>query len=173
MAERSSNSLATVTTEAHPKTLWPNSPNNMIGTGSYAASIIFQFHFKDIVMNTKTFFVAAVVGAITTLGTGSAFATEVSFEPPVPYTSSVSRAEVRAEALRARAAGLIANGELSVVIADTGPSLTRGQVKAELLEAIRIGAIDDGEKSVAPTAAQLESIRLAGLRALVMTMASR
>jgi Domain of unknown function (DUF4148) len=153
----------------------PTAQRNAVGSGNFPASFIFQFHIKDIVMNTKNFFAAAVaaIAAITTLGAGSAHANDAGFEYPVAVTSTVSRADVKAEALRARAAGLIAQGELSIVIADTGPSLTRAQVKAELAQALRIGAIDDGERSVTPTAAQLESIRLAGLRAVVMTMASR
>jgi hypothetical protein len=164
--------LTVVTTEAHPKTLWPNSPNNMIGSGSCAASFIFQIHFKDTVMNTKTFFIATVnaIGAITTLGAGSAFANEVSFELPMVYTSTVSRADIHADALRAK---WTSRGERNIVVTNTGPALTRAQVKAETLEAIRVGAIDRHEQSVAPTADQLESIRQAGLRAVVMTMASR
>jgi hypothetical protein len=170
MAKKSSNSLAVVTTEAHPKTLWPNSRNNLIGSGSCAASFIFQIHFKDIVMNTKTFFIAAAIGAITTLGAGSAFATEVSLELPMVYTSTLSRANVHADAARVK---WTSRGERNIVVTDTGPALTRAQVKAELLEAVRIGAIDRHEQSVTPTAAQLESIRQAGLNAVVMTMASR
>jgi hypothetical protein len=90
----------------------------------------------------------------------------------VALTSAVSRADVQAETLRARAAGLIAYGERNVVVADSGPALTRAQVKAETLEAIRVGAIDRHEHNVAPTAAQLDSIRMAGLKAALVTMAS-
>jgi hypothetical protein len=131
-------------------------------------------HFKDIVMNTKTFLAAAfaTIGAIATLGAGSAFAGEGTDAYPVAYTSTVTRAEVQAETLRARAAGLIANGEQSIVIAETGPMLSRAQVRAETLEAIRVGAISRQEQSAAPTAAQLESIRLTGQKAVAMTMAS-
>jgi hypothetical protein len=91
----------------------------------------------------------------------------------VAYTSTVSRADVSADAVRARAAGLVAQGELSVVVADSGPTLSRAQVKAETLEAIRVGAISHGEKDTALTAQQLESIRLAGVKAVSMTLASR
>jgi hypothetical protein len=122
-------------------------------------------------MNTKTFFFAAIA-AITTLGAGSAFAGEATYDYPVTVTSTVSRESIQIEALRARAAGLIAQGEQSIVVADTGPALTRAQVKAETLEAIRVGAINRQEQSVTPTAAQLESIRQAGQKAVAMTMAS-
>jgi Domain of unknown function (DUF4148) len=117
-------------------------------------------------MTTKTFFIAALT-ALTTFGATAAFAGEATYDYPVSYSSTLTRAAVKADVLRARAAGLIAQGEHSVVIAETGPALTRAQVKAETLEAIRIG-----EHSVVPTAAQLDSIRLAGLKAVAMTMAS-
>ncbi len=123
-------------------------------------------------MNTKTLF-AAAFAAIATLGATSALADGATYEFPTTTTSTVSRADVKAETLRARAVGRIAEGERSIVITDSGPSLTRAQVVAETLEAIRIGAISRHEQSVSPTAAQLESIRQAGLRAITMTMASR
>jgi hypothetical protein len=133
-----------------------------------------QPSFKDIVMNTKTFLAAAFVtlGAISTLGAGSAFANEGTYDDPVSSTSALHRAEVKAEALRARAAGLIASGERNIVIVDTGPALSRAQVNAETLEAIRVGAIGRREQSVAPTAAQAENIRRAGLKAVAMEIAS-
>jgi hypothetical protein len=123
-------------------------------------------------MNTKTCIFAAFA-IVATLSTASAFAGEASYDYPVVYPSVVSRADVSAEAVRARAAGLIAQGESSVVVADSGPALSRAQVKAETLEAIRVGAIGHREKDVAPTARQLESIRLAGVKALEMTVAAR
>jgi hypothetical protein len=123
-------------------------------------------------MNTRTFIFAAFA-AITAVGTASAIAGEATYDYPVAYTSTVSRADVSADAVRARAAGLVAQGELSVVVADSGPALSRAQVKAETLEAIRVGAIGHREKDVALTAQQLESIRLAGAKAVAMTVASR
>jgi hypothetical protein len=122
-------------------------------------------------MNTKTFVIAAFA-AVTTFGLSSAFAGEASYDYPVAQTSAVSRADVKAQTLRARAAGLIAYGERNVVVADNGPALTRAQVKAETLEAIRVGAIDRHEHNVVATAAQLDSIRMAGLKASVVKMAS-
>jgi hypothetical protein len=148
--------------------------SNAAGSGISPVDPIPQLHFKDTSMYAKNRFFAAAfaVAAATTLGAGSALANETSLDYPVVYTSNVSRAEVQAEALRARAAGLIAQGELSVVIADTGPALTRAQVKAETLEAIRVGALSRHEQSVVPTTAQLDNIRMAGLRAVAITMAS-
>lgn len=122
-------------------------------------------------MNTKPFIFAAAA-ALSTFNAPVAFAGEASYEYPTVLSSTLSRAEVQAQTLQARAAGLIAHGERNVVVADTGPALTRAQVKAETLEAIRVGAISRHEHDVLPTAAQLDSIRLAGLKAVAMTMAS-
>jgi Domain of unknown function (DUF4148) len=53
-----------------------------------------------------------------------------------------------------------------------GEAKTRAQVRAETLEAIRVGAISNSDRYEFPTAQQLESIRVAGLRALDPTMAA-
>jgi hypothetical protein len=98
---------------------------------------------------------------------------EARYEFPAASTSTLTRAEVKAQLVAARGAGHIAQGERSVVIADTGTPLTRAQVVAETLEAIRVGAISRHEQSEQPTAAQLDSIRMAGQRALAMQVASR
>ena len=124
-------------------------------------------------MHTKTFITVAIALIGAAFGATAAHAGETTPDYPIAFTSARTRAEVKAETLRARAAGHIASGERSHVVADTGPALTRVQVLAELHEAVRLGAISDGERSVVPTAMQLESIRQAGLKALTMTMASR
>ena len=46
------------------------------------------------------------------------------------------------------------------------------RVHAETLEAIRLGAISKGEGNALPTAMQLDSIRMAGERAVTNKMAS-
>jgi hypothetical protein len=52
--------------------------------------------------------------------------------------------------------------------------LTRAQVRAEAAEALRVGAISVGDREHAlPTAEQLDSIGMAGAKALSMTLASR
>ena len=124
-------------------------------------------------MHTKTLLTVAIALISAAFGATAARAGEVEPDYPVAYTSTLTRAEVKADALRARAAGHIAIGERSYVVADTGPGLTRAQVVAETLEAIRVGAVDRHEQTQLPTAIQLESIRQAGLRAVSMTMASR
>ncbi len=124
-------------------------------------------------MITKTFITAAIalIGAIVT--TAPAFAGDISEDHTPPFVSTLTRAEVIAATLQARDAGLIPGGEQFTFIEEQGPSLSRAQVRAETLEALRVGAINRREKNAFPTAAQLESIRMAGLKAVPMTMASR
>lgn len=123
-------------------------------------------------MNTPSFAAVSLV-ALSLLSAGSAFAGEADFEVPTSYASStVSRGEVKAEALRARLAGLIAQGEHTVLAPETGAMLSRAQVRAEALEAIRVGAVSRGDETVIVTEAQLQSIRLAGQQAQRLLMAS-
>jgi Domain of unknown function (DUF4148) len=88
--------------------------------------------------------------------------------------STLTRAEVRAQAIAARDAGLIPRGEASVepLLPRTATALaqgkTRAQVRAETAEARRLGLMAHrGESSdvVEITPAQAEQIRVAGLRA--------
>ncbi len=123
-------------------------------------------------MFTKTFITAAIAIACFAAGT-AAMANETSYEPPVTTTSTLTRAEVLAEAQRARAAGEITQGETSLELKPVGATKTRAQVRAETLEAIRLGAISRGEDNSFPTIEQLQRIEMAGLRALAMTMAAR
>jgi Domain of unknown function (DUF4148) len=121
-------------------------------------------------MNTKTF----VTAAIALLGAASAFAQgPEDYSLPQPYTSVVTRAEVRAQAIAARQAPMHFEGDRYVANEVFVPTLTVAQVRAETLEAIRVGAINRSYESTLPTAAQLESIRVAGERALKMMVASR
>jgi hypothetical protein len=79
--------------------------------------------------------------------------------------SSLSRAEVRDQAVAARAAGLIARGEILPVQADRGVGKSRDQVRAELTEARRLGLLASGEMLPIATPEQSEQIRMAGVRA--------
>ncbi|NCT97880.1 MAG: DUF4148 domain-containing protein [Comamonadaceae bacterium] len=101
------------------------------------------------------------------LGAGAAFA-----EGPIEgnevfnFQSTLSRAEVQAQAVQANQAGLVARGEIVPVqetLADSG--LSRAQVRAEAIEARRLGLIASGEILPVATPAQVEQIRTAGLRA--------
>ncbi len=102
------------------------------------------------------------------LGAGAAFA-----EGPIEgnevfnFQSTLSRAEVQAQAVQANQAGLVARGEIlpvQEVVADSG--LSRAQVRAETIEARRLGLIASGEVLPVATPAQAEQIRTAGLRAV-------
>jgi hypothetical protein len=118
---------------------------------------------------------ASVLASAFTVAAGASFAGEATYEYPQVVSSSVSRAEVRADAIAARQAGFVASGELSFVAETTmGPSqLSRAQVVAELHEARRLGLLPRGERTVVPTPAQTEQIRLAGLKATMPMLAAR
>lgn len=122
-------------------------------------------------MNSKLF-IAAAVAMLGIASASPALATtgEATPDYPMPFTSTVSRAEVQQATARALAAGLIPHGERSVVVEATGTALTRAQVQAETLEAIRVGAISRGEHNTFATPEQLESIRMAGQKAVRMAM---
>jgi broad specificity phosphatase PhoE len=131
-------------------------------------------------MFTKTF-ITAVTATFALLGAASAFAEgpeasspEQAFTSPAQAVkSNLTRAQVRAEAIAARQGYQRFAGELSFVDEPFMSTLTREQVRAETLEAIRLHAIGHGEKNVFPSAEQLESIRMAGERALTMKVAAR
>jgi hypothetical protein len=120
---------------------------------------------------------ASVAAAVLSVAAASpSFAAgEASYDYPQAVASTVTRAEVRQAAIAARQAGLVTQGELSVVAEVTMGSsqLTRAQVKAELAEARRLGLVGEGEHNVFPTPAQLEQIRLAGLKAAMPMVAAR
>lgn len=127
-------------------------------------------------MNTKQLLVPLFTVAIAVIGFASAtaaHASEASYEAPVSLHSTLTRAEVRAEAARAVAAGEISLSDDSYAPKIVGTAKTRAQVVAETREAIRLGLISHGDETVLPTTAQLERIELAGLQALRMTLASR
>jgi hypothetical protein len=118
--------------------------------------------FKETTMKSVTRIVLPIVLSLTA---AAAMASE--FTPEAPFVSTMSRAEVRAEAIAARDAGQIANGEFApVIVAESTSTLTRAQVRAEAVEAQRLGLLTAGESTVLPTPAQMEQVRLAGLRAV-------
>lgn len=125
-------------------------------------------------MNLKTV-TATAFAAVATFAAVGVQASETYGYPgyDTPYTSTVTRAEVRQAAIDARRAGEIVEHQGSYVAAPVGEPLSRAQVRAETLEAIRLGAITRGERQVFPTQAQLESIRMAGEKAAAMQMAQK
>ena len=119
-------------------------------------------YLKETVMTKFTRIALPIVLSMTA---AAAMASE--FTPEAPFVSTLTRAEVRAEAIAARDAGLITIGEMApVIVAENTSTLTRAQVRAEAMEAQRLGLITTGEITVIPTPAQLEQVRLAGLRAV-------
>ncbi len=120
-------------------------------------------------MFSKTLLVAATAALFSASG---AFAQEATPAPEFDhFKPSKTRAEVVAETAAAAQAGLIAHNDADVQrIAGLGfqPYKSRTQVAAETLEAKRLGLIAYGEMSMPEaTPAQLESIRVAGQRALM------
>ena len=119
---------------------------------------------QEFVMQNKLVFATALIALA---GAGSAFAQEGTQEfTNIQSLSTKSRAEVKAELFAAQRAGEVFYGEASPapVAAST---LTRTQVQAEAREAQRLGLTPFGEEQArAATPADLESIRIAGQRAI-------
>jgi hypothetical protein len=93
------------------------------------------------------------------------------------FVSTKTRAEVRAEAIAARQAGLIAYGDraLTPEFDRFVSTKTRAQVTAELREAMRLGVLPSrGEASepLVPTPEQLRLIAEAGERAAAQRVAT-
>ena len=120
---------------------------------------------------------AALLPIAFALSAGAAFAEGPIFVDP-PFTSTLSRAEVRAEALAARDAGRFELGDGQVIVAGkavdnsndatqyVAGEVTRAQVRAEAAEALRLGYFNGGEILPVPSDAQIEQVRLAGVRAV-------
>lgn len=120
---------------------------------------------------------AALLPIAFALTAGAAFAEGPIFVDP-PFTSTLSRAEVRAEALAARDAGRFELGDGQVIVAgkavDNSNGVTqyaaggvsRAQVRAEAAEALRLGYFNGGEITQFPTIEQADQVRTAGLRAV-------
>jgi hypothetical protein len=105
------------------------------------------------------------------LAASPAFANDVDpfgFEKQ-DVASTTSRAQVRAELNRARAAGqLPVTGEIGVRFVDPPAQKTRAQIVAETREARRLGLLD-GRGELGPIVAtpeQQRQIELAGLRVI-------
>jgi hypothetical protein len=90
-------------------------------------------------MNTKQIIAAAVIALVGS----AAFAQEAVQNIEIPTSSNVQRADVKAEVLRARAAGELSNGEAVVVSAPAKASttLTRAAVRDEFLQARAAGKV--------------------------------
>ncbi|WP_298833412.1 DUF4148 domain-containing protein [uncultured Piscinibacter sp.] len=121
-------------------------------------------------MNAKTLIATALFASFA--GSGAAFAQEATQDFAAPQLlSSKTRAEVIADLQSAVRGGAAGYGEASPAPM-AASALSRTQVIAETREAQRLGLIDTTEGSVrVASAAQLEQVRAAGLRALDSSLA--
>ncbi len=128
-------------------------------------------------MNAKTFLSASFAALAFAVAAPAMASTMGDADPgyPAAATSTTTRAAVKADlatsqqartATAAQAGGFRVQGEAFYFPEPVGEAKTRAQVRAETLEAIRVGAISRSERYVFPTTEQLDSIRLAGQRAL-------
>jgi hypothetical protein len=119
-------------------------------------------------MNAKAYF---AISALSLFAATSSFAAEGTQE----YTdfnalSTKSRAEVVAQTQRAgNAVQYVGEASAAPLAAST---LQRVRVVAEAREALRLGLIGPSEAVPAPTAVQIEQIRLAGERAVAERLAA-
>jgi hypothetical protein len=119
-------------------------------------------------MNTKSVLIAAFAA----LAASTAMAESPERDVPTLANSTLSRAEVAAEAVKAQAAGQIAKGEQTYVASTPASDISRAQVMAEARAAQRLGLIAHGEVAARDaTPAELETIRLAGQAAAGITVA--
>ncbi|MDB5851306.1 MAG: hypothetical protein JWP29_5058 [Rhodoferax sp.] len=104
-------------------------------------------------MNTSKILSSAII-AVAALASASVFAADDDTYPVLPKTkSTVTRAEVKAETLKAEKNGVtrLPDDAAPAEAKATGPGKTRAQVKAELQQAKRNGATDEISNSY-PTA---------------------
>jgi hypothetical protein len=121
-------------------------------------------------MNTPRTLIAAALVAL--FAAGGAVAQEATPDTWTEITSTVSRAEVRADAAAAQQAGRIEYGEASRSAVAFVSTKTRAQVLAEAAEAQRLGLLGHGERSAPSISpAQADLIQMAGLRALGTSVA--
>ena len=83
--------------------------------------------------------------AATLAASFSAFADGATYEYPQPMTTTLTRAEVRADLEAARAIGMLASGEQSYVAPMSGRPLSRVEVRAELAAAQANNELSSGE----------------------------
>jgi Domain of unknown function (DUF4148) len=91
-----------------------------------------------------------LAGLVTTLAAAGAFANddfngEAHYQQPQASTSTVSRAQVKAELAQAQSSGLVAYGDAGYKVPDAVSTKTRAEVKAELAQAQASGEIAYGD----------------------------
>ncbi len=87
-----------------------------------------------------------IIAATLIVASFSALADGATYKYPQAVTSTMSRAEVRAELIAARARGELRGGEQSYVAAPTGRALSRQEVLAELAAARANNELIQGER---------------------------
>jgi hypothetical protein len=97
----------------------------------------------------KLFIAAAVLATSSLSALAGGLAT---YEPAQQFTSTVTRAQVRAELARAAANGELAAGEQSYVAPVQGHALSREEVRAQLDSARRTHQLPSGEFAFAAAA---------------------
>jgi alpha-D-ribose 1-methylphosphonate 5-triphosphate synthase subunit PhnG len=122
-------------------------------------------YFKELIMINAKSLVAATLAALSF----SALADGGDVQPFMSGSSTLTRAEVRADLASAIAAGAIAQGEQGHAWAPRASERSRAEVVAELMEAQRLGLTQVTEAGApVATAEQLQLIRRAGERAATM-----
>jgi hypothetical protein len=118
-------------------------------------------------MNTTTRIAAAALALFAASGS---FAVEGTQDFPVPaYKAGTARAAVVAQ-VKDAAPQYVGEASAAPVAVST---LERARVVAEAREALRLGLIGPSESVPAPTAAQIDQIRVAGERAVAQTVAAK
>jgi hypothetical protein len=130
-------------------------------------------------MNAKTLLSTTVAIAMSAFASTAAMAAPIGDADPgypgLVNGVAVSKSDLPKSGPRIAAVQVkspMVQGEAFYFPEPVGEAKTRAQVRAETLEAIRVGAISRGERYEFPSAQQLESIRMAGLRALDPTVAA-
>ncbi len=118
-------------------------------------------------MNVKS--LTLIAGLITAFGSSAAMAADLYTQNqnlPTAVVSTTPHVAVRIAAVDEYQAS-------QYPAAAVPASLHRAQVVAEAVEARKLGLITEGEQFAAPTAAQVEQIRLAGVKAVNSHVAAR
>jgi len=113
---------------------------------------------------------AKTIGLVVMLALGASSAaadSRIKSQEVSNFRSTLTRAEVQAQAVDAYRNGRFVRGEfVPNEIVRVQSTLTRAQVLAEAAEARRLGLVPRGNYLPQATAEQAEMIRLAGLRAV-------
>ncbi len=125
-------------------------------------------------MNTIRFITAAALSTVFTFAAAPSFAHEGETATEfASFVSTLSSAQVRQDAVAAAAQGLIVRGETSIPVQRFVSVLSRAQVVAETREALRLGLVDHGEQLAQLSPAQLDQVRMAGAKAVMIQVSSR